>query len=99
MDVIGKYFRTGKTTFRVVEGESFPANRVSKRYKSILSFRPGLLVACGFRGVCIPNITRPRGVVRLTKIDIDGQVYDRPSTISQALGMKDPMVPYPLREL
>lgn len=99
MKAIGKRFRTGNITFTVLEAENYPASRVSKRYHMILSFRPNLLVAVGFRGICIPNITYDKGVVRLTRVEVNGQVFNRPKDISEALGIKDPMVPYPLREM
>ena len=96
---VGKTFKTGDVTFTVLKSETFPANKVSSRYKMILSFRAGLLVAVGFRGICIPNITYDKGVVRLTEVSVNGTVLSRPSDISRALGIEDPMVPYPLREV
>lgn len=95
----GKQFAAGLVKFMVLEAETFPAPKVSKQYKGILGFKPGLLVAVGFRGTCIPNITGGNGVVRLTKIEVSGEIFDRPGTISKALGIEKPMVPYPLREL
>ena len=95
----GRNFQVAETTFRVLGAEVFPAAEVSARYKGILAFKPGLLVAVGFRGTCIPNITGEDGVVRLTSIEINGNVFDRPSTISKALGIEKPMVAYPLQEL
>ena len=95
----GSKFRTAKTTFKVVEAETYPATKVSRRYKGILAFKPGFLVAVGFRGTCIPNITGGNGVVRLTKIEVDGEIFDRPSTISEVLGVERPMTPYQLRQL
>ena len=99
MNIIGKKYRTGKVTFTVLGAETYPAGKVSKRYKMILSFRSGLLVAVGFRGICIPNITYDKGVVRLTEIEVNGEIFNSPSTISSVLEIKDHMVPYPLREI
>ena len=95
----GKKFRTADTTFTVLEAETYPAPKVSGQYKGILAFKPGLLVAVGFRGTNIPNITGGNGVVRLTKIEVNGETFDRPSTISKVLGIEKPMTAYPLSEL
>jgi len=92
-------FRTAGTTFKVLEVENYPAMKVSRHYRGILAFKPGILVAVGFRGTCIPNITSVGGVVRLTKVKVDDKTYDHPRAISEALGIELPMVPYPLEEL
>jgi len=99
MNLKGKKYQTGKVTFTVLEGENFPAGKVSPRYKDILAFRSGLLVAVGFRGICIPNITYDKGVVRLLRVEVGGQVFNRPGDISRAIGVEEPMVPYQLREV
>lgn len=97
--MLNKKFRAGNTTFVVLEAESYPASKVSRRYRAVLGFKPGLLVAVGFRGICIPNITGHKGVTRLTKIEANGEVFDRPGDISKVLGVERPMTPYPIREL
>ncbi|TAN33389.1 hypothetical protein EPN28_02465 [Patescibacteria group bacterium] len=55
-----------------------------------------MIVAVGYRGICIPNITTDGGVVRLTKVEVDGKTFNRPKDISQALGIERPMRAYPL---
>ncbi len=96
-ELVGKKFRTGEIGFKILEIEPYSKRLVSDRYKKILAFREGFLVAVGFRGTLIPNITLKDGVVRLTKIEISGQVFDRPKVISAALGIEEAMQPYELR--
>jgi hypothetical protein len=98
-DLTGCQFQAGNTTFKVVNVDNFPADRVSERYRRILGIKPGFLVAVWHRGVCIPNITLRDGVARLTKVEVDGKVLDRPGAISKALGVSVPMSPYQLNEL
>lgn len=96
-ELVGRKFRTGEVDFKVLEIKPYSNRLVSDRYKKILAFREGFLVAVGFRGTLIPNITLKGGVARLTKIEINGQVFDRPKAISAALGIKEAMQPYELR--
>lgn len=94
-DVIGNRYKLmgdGKV-FTVLGAEAYPASKVSKRYKPILDFKPGLLVAISYRGALIPNITMEGGVVRITKIELKDKAYDRPHAISQAIGIKEDMIP------
>lgn len=95
----GSRFTTGSVTFTVVDAETYAKPRVSNRYREILAFKPGFLVAVSHRGTCIPNITGTNGVARLTAVEVDGKIFNRPGAISQALGVDTPMKPYALREL
>jgi hypothetical protein len=97
--VVGKIFRVNGVEFRVIAIDPYPKSRVSERYKAILSFRPGLLVAVPYRGILIPNITLSKGVVRLIEVEVDGEVYKTPKTISQALKVLEAMCSYDLLRL
>ena len=79
--------------FTVIEVEFYPPVRVSKNYKMILDLGPNQLVAIGYRGTNIPNITTDQGVARLLKVEIGRSMFDRPGAISEALGIKEAMSP------
>ncbi|HEY4493033.1 MAG TPA: hypothetical protein VJB98_00190 [Candidatus Paceibacterota bacterium] len=98
-NLTGKAFRTNGTTFTILATEAYPTDRISDRYVELVGFGPGQLVAVPYRGICIPNITQNDGVMRLTKVEVNGQTYDRPKAISTALGVSQPMHPYPLSEV
>lgn len=94
--IVGSWFCAGAVAFLVLGIEPYPAARVSARYKEILSIQSGMLVAVDYRGTCIPNITVNGGVVRLTKVLINGKTIQRPGAISKALGITRPMCAYSL---
>jgi len=97
-EVIGKKYATSEgVEFKVMEIEAYPKLEISERYLGILDLALGQLVAVRYRGTLIPNITLKGGVVRITKAEIDGQIFSRPKTISAALGIKEAMKPYELR--
>lgn len=98
--IIGnRYLVSSKVEFEVLETENYPADKVSKQYKLILGFDPKTLVAVGYRGINIPNITFKDGVVRLLKIRVGGEIFDRPKAISNALNIKEPMTSYKLERI
>lgn len=94
--VVGDVFQVNGVSFQVLEIEPYPEEKISPRYKAILKFGPGLVVAVLYRGILIPNITLKGGVVRLTKVEIDGKIFVGPKAISEALWIKRAMYPYPL---
>ena len=95
-EIVGKCFRVNGVVFQILELTAFPKEKVSDRYKAILAFKPWLLVALKYRATLIPNITLKDGVVRLTKVEVDGKVIGTPLAISRALGIKKDMIPYKL---
>ena len=97
--IIGKKYNFERVTFEVLAVDEYPAEKVSKRYKDVLKFRPGYLVAIDYRKTLIPNITVDDGVVRLTKVRIDSKVYSRPGAISSAIGITEAMHAYDIVEL
>ena len=83
-DFIGAVLTTDRgVQFKILEAEDFPEDKISKPYKGIMKFPYGKLVAVNFRGTHIPNITYNGGVVRLTKVLVNGKVYDRAGAISE----------------
>jgi hypothetical protein len=98
-ELVGKQFRTGRVTFTVLSVKPYPEEKVSDRYKSILDFREGLLVAVKYHDTCLPNVTLKGGVAQLTRIKVGDQEFSRPGEISKALGIKLPMVTQELHTL
>ncbi len=99
MNLNGRSYKAGKVTFKVLEGEDYPAKKVSDRYAKILNIKAGCLVGVKFHSTVITNITYDKGVVRLNKIEVDGKVIDKAGKISEALGVDAPLIPYDLSEL
>lgn len=92
--IIGQTYETATgVKFIVIDAEPYPAIKISERYKKILDLDSGQLVAVNYRGTLIPNITVQGGVARLTKVDVEGEIINRPGAISKALGIKDGMSP------
>jgi hypothetical protein len=85
--------------FKVIDTELYPAREVSHKFKTILDFKAEHLVAISYRGTLIPNITLENGVVRLTKVEVDGKVFDRPGAISRALGIEEYLTAYDIKEV
>ncbi|MFA6383335.1 MAG: hypothetical protein WCX17_02840 [Parcubacteria group bacterium] len=92
-NIPGKY-----AVFQVMEIEPYPKEKVSKRYKEILKFRPGVLVAVPYRGILIPNITITGGAVRLLQVEVDGDIFKNPKAICEAIGVTEAMHPYDLKK-
>ena len=98
--IIGKNYKLANgTKFKVLNIEAYPEADVSKRYKQILDFKPGKIVAVAHRGTLIPNITLVDGIVRLTKVIVNNEIFDRPKAISQAIGVEEAMHPYEIKEI
>lgn len=98
VDFVGAVLITDRgIKFKILEVEDYPEDRISKQYKGIIQFPYGKLVAINFRGTHIANITYNGGVVRLTKIMVNGKVYDRAGTISDVLSIITHMTPYDLK--
>lgn len=98
--LIGKQYKLPNgITFTLTEVKSYPKAEVSSRYKDILAFKPGYLVAISYRRALIPNITLEAGVARIMAVDVNGTMYKRPHAISMALGIKDDMSSYPIKEV
>ncbi len=85
--------------FKVLNAEAYPAEKISKQYKKLLTIESKHLVAINHRGTLIPNITLKDGVVRITSIEIDGKTINKPKAISEALGIKVAMEGYFLVKL
>lgn len=98
-EMIGKKYRIGDVTFEILNVEEYPLEKVSERYKELLKFRPGHLVAVMYRGTLIPNITVDDGVVRIREVSVDGKAYDRPGAISAAIGIDEAMYAYEITEV
>lgn len=100
--VLGKNFiiiENGKT-FTVIDVESFPANKISERYKKILGYIPAKLVAINYRGILIPNlITEVTGVFRLKRVLVNNIEFKTPKAISKALGIETDFFPYNITEI
>ena len=97
-DFVGAVLTTDRgIKFKILEIEDYPEDKVSKQYKGIIQFPYGKLVAINFRGTHIANVSYNGGVVRLTKIMVNGKVYDRAGEISNALGIIAHMTPYDLK--
>lgn len=98
--LIGKQFKTANgVIFTILDVQSYPKSKVGERYKRILNFKPGLLVAISFRGTLIPNITLEGGVARLTSVEVDGNSINTTTAISAVVGVKEAMVAYSIKEL
>lgn len=94
-NIVGKRFVRCGRAFTVKSVDLYPAEKVSRQHVEILSIPAGNLVAVPYRGTLIPNITLGRtGVVRLIEIEMGGKTYNRPSTISEALGINQPYRAY-----
>ncbi len=99
-EIIGNFYKTKDgVEFQVLDAEFYSQRTVSFRYKRILDFKPGLLVAVAYRGALIPNITMDGGVARLTKVEVNGETFDRPHAISTAIGVKDDMSSYFIKDI
>jgi hypothetical protein len=92
-NIPGKY-----AIFTVVQIKPYSRGEVSKRYKEILRFRSGVLVAVPYRGILIPNITITGGVVRLLQVEVDGEIFKTPKAICEAIGVTEAMHPYNLKK-
>ena len=99
LELVGrKYIRRGRK-FEILSVVPYPENDISKRYKGIIEFQPGALVAVMFRGTLIPNITVKGGAVRITGIRIAGKEITRPGEISYALNINEAMYAYKITEI
>lgn len=97
--VLDKRFHANGVEFMVRRIEPYPREKVSERYKDVLNFQRGVLVAVSHRGTLIPNITLTGGVVRLLEIEIDNLgICKNPKAICEALGIKGAMYPYDISE-
>lgn len=94
--VLNETYQVGGVSFRVLGIIPYTVGNVSKRYEEILKFPSGLLIAIAYRGTLIPNITLKGGVVCLTKVEVKGEVYKTPKTISETLKIEEAMYPYDL---
>lgn len=95
--VLDKRFHVNGMEFTVRRIEPYPREKVSERYKDVLKFQRGVLVAVSHRGTLIPNITLAGGVVRLLEIEVDNRgTCKNPKAICEALGVKEAMYPYDL---
>lgn len=96
--VLGHTYKIkGCPPFTVLGIEGFPNPEISKQYqKRLIGLSADQLVAVPYRTTLIPNITIGDGVVRLTKVVVNGQVYTRPIDISKAIGVKAAYDPQPL---
>ncbi len=98
VELIGSVLTTDRgIKFKVLEVEDYPDGKISKPYQKIMEFSYGKLVGVNCHGTFVPNITIHGGVVRLTKVLVNGKVYDRAGTISDALGIVAHMTPYDLK--
>lgn len=97
--ITGNAYRVNGVTFKVVAAEAYQKEKVSDRYREILKFRKGVVVAVAFRGTLIPNVTLKDGVARLTEVEVAGVNYKNPKAISQALGISEAMYAYDLEKL
>lgn len=98
--LIGKTYKTATgVTFTVLCVESYQKKDVSERYKPILGVKPGHLVAVNYRGTLIPNITLEGGVARIISVSVGELTFDRPRAISEAIGIKDGLTPYIIKEV
>lgn len=97
--VSSSYETEAGVKFTVAGIRNYPEAEVSDRYKGILAFNPGYLVAVSYRGSLIPNITLDEGVVRILAVVIDGKSLIHPHAISQALGVKESMTPYTIKKV
>lgn len=94
--VLSATYRVGKVTFRVLGIDPYPKGRVSTQHREVLGFPSGVLVAVPYRGILIPNVTLSDGVVRLTKVEVNGEAYSTPKAISEVLAVKKAMYQYDL---
>jgi hypothetical protein len=98
--IVGCTFKRGRTIFMVMDIEPYPEERIKPQFKDrLMRLKSGKLVAVTYRGTLIPNITLRGGVVRLTRIAIDGEVLSGPRAISKALGINTAHYPYTLRRV
>lgn len=96
-EMVGRTFLSPSgRSFTIVKIEPYPANKISSRYREIHRQPLGVLVAVPYRGTLIPNVTVKGGVVRLTTVEIDGQLYKRPGEISTSLGVVEAFIGYPI---
>lgn len=94
--VLDSIYTANGVQFKVTKIDPYPRSRISDRYREILYFPPGVLVAIPYRGTLIPNITLSKGVVRLLEVEVDGELYDNPKAISQTLKVEEAMYSYDL---
>lgn len=100
-NVLGHTYKLkGSQPFTVLGIEGYPNPEISKQYqKHLIGLSADQLIAVPYRTTLIPNITIGDGVVKLTKVAVNGQVYTRPIDISRAIGVSKAYDPRPLEKL
>ncbi len=99
--LVGTTFKTkAGVEFTIMNTEDFSERGVSARYKDVLDFSPGVLVAVAYRTALIPNYVLPSGdVARIHQVKIGDKILNKPLAISRAIGIEQAMVAYEVTEV